>query len=211
MLKLSYPLHTQIHIVQPFGNDPAYYSKFGWKGHPGIDFQAPHATPVYAPSDGLAYYVSDTHGGHGIYIHTKDDAGNWYNLIHWHLIGHDDPTYAPVIPQTGFYPVKEGALIGYADNSGAPYESSGDHLHFGVQPCNANYTALDSTNGMGGCVDPAPFLPPPQAEAANVVEQSIQTATQILTTVAQSNQPMSFRQELLDELKKVVEKLTTLL
>lgn len=209
-MKLSYPL-KEISINQPFGSNPDYYAKFGWKGHSGIDFKASHGTPVYSPCDGVAYYVTDAHGGDGIYVHTHDEKGNWYNIIHWHLISHDDPSLAPPIPRTGFYPVKEGALLGYADNSGAPYESSGDHLHFAVMPCNANYAPLDPSNGYGGCTDPTPFLPTPQAEIANGAEQAIMQATQILHSIAQSPEPPSIKSTLLESIKVAIQAIENLL
>jgi murein DD-endopeptidase MepM/ murein hydrolase activator NlpD len=211
MLQLQYPLKTEIHINQPFGANPDYYAKFGCKGHMGIDFQAAHGTPVYSPCKGTAFYVSDTHGGHGVYVHAYDtETEKYYNFIHWHLIGQDGPE-PPPIPVTGFYPVEQGTLIGYADNSGAPYESSGDHLHFGVQPCNANYTALDSGNGYAGCIDPAPFLPPPKPEAANEAEQAIVNSTSILQKIAQATEPVSIKTEFLNELKVVIQKIESLL
>lgn len=204
-LKLSWPIKGKITINQGFGENPEYYSKFGYRGHTGCDIGAAHGTPVYAACDGIAFYVTDKYGGDGIYVNSKDDQGNYYNTIYWHLIGHDGSSLAPVIPKTGFYPVKEGALLGHSDNSGAPYESTGDHLHFGLMPCNANYTPIDQRNGYGGTIDPAPFLPPvPNATQIQAVEQSIQQATQILQTVAQSPEPPRVKAELFDLLKKVV-------
>lgn len=144
-------------INQLFGENPEYYAKFGDKGHPGIDFTAPHATPLYAPCDGQAFYAQDAHGGDGIYIRTQADKE--YTVILWHLCSKDDPKYHPLIPTDGsLTTVKVGQLIGYTDNTGAPYESSGDHLHFGLYPCYPEGLPLDPENGFHGCINPKPYF-----------------------------------------------------
>ncbi len=197
-------------INQKFGQNPAYYARFGWKGHNGIDFFAPHATPLYAPCDGVAFYVQDTHGGDGIYIRTPDNENPQYNIILWHLIGFDDPVHHPTIPKTGTILVKCGALIGYTDNSGAPYESSGDHLHFGVMPCDKTGEALNPNNGYGGCIDPLPFFTGLFAQDIEEIDASLQSSEKIVQAITQA--PLSNTQKisLLDSLKKVVEFFATI-
>ena len=168
-LRLYYPVNP-FHVNQPFAANPDYYAKFldkfgnPEKGHMGIDLMATHGQPVYAAHDGMARYVGpDAHGGDGVYIRTTEpfDAENgscWYTSIYWHMIGMGDPLH-PLIPSDGSeIPVKAGDLIGYADNTGAPFESSGDHLHFGLFPCDSNGNFLFPANGYGGCIDPQPFL-----------------------------------------------------
>jgi murein DD-endopeptidase MepM/ murein hydrolase activator NlpD len=167
-LHLKDPVKPAI-INQGFGNDPAYYARFKdqfgnpEKGHMGIDFRAAHGTPVYASCDGQAYFGRDEHGGEGIYIRTGllDYNGQpaHFNVIHWHLCGDTDPHYASPIPLDGnMYPVETGDLIGYADNTGAPYESTGDHLHFGLLPLDQYNTIIDQKNGFNGCIDPMPYF-----------------------------------------------------
>src|ERR1017187_8512770 len=90
-------------VNQPFGANPTYYAKFldrfgnPEKGHMGVDFFAPHATPLFAPCGGTAWYEEDSHGGAGIYIRTGpcDYSGGqaWFNVILWHLCTKDDPQY----------------------------------------------------------------------------------------------------------------------
>lgn len=153
------------HVNQPFGGNPEYYARFKdqfgnpEKGHNGIDFMALHATPLLSPCTGTAMYAQDEHGGDGIYIDTTDGT-NWYRVILWHLCSKDDPQYKPLIPTDGSrVPVKTGQLIGYTDNSGAPFESSGDHLHFGLIPITKeNGEALYPRNGFNGCVDATPYF-----------------------------------------------------
>lgn len=168
-------------INQGFGENAAYYAKFHdnsgqpLKGHDGIDFHAPHGTRVYAAHDGLIHYEKDGHGGEGMVIRTAemfDYNGHpaYFRSIYWHLIGDTDRTYPSPIPLDGReYPVKAGDLIGYADNTGAPYESSGDHLHFGLFPStgrdgdtfaefDARQTLCEPHNGENGRIDPTPYF-----------------------------------------------------
>ena len=166
---LFFPVRP-LHVNQPFGSNPAYYAQFKdaygkpEKGHMGVDFQASHGQPVYAAHDGVAQYVVDSHGGDGIYLRTNEafDApaggSTYYTTIYWHLCSKDDLKFAPKIPADGrLHSVSAGDLIGYADNSGAPFESSGDHLHLGLMPCNQYGNPTLPANGYGGCIDPMPF------------------------------------------------------
>lgn len=161
--ELWYPV-SPLHINQAFGGNAAYYARFTdnygqpIKGHQGLDLQAAHGQPVYAAHDGLAWYVGpDDHGGDGIYIRTAqpDADGKYWTTIYWHLCSKDDTQFKPLV--NALTPVKRGDLIGYADNSGAPFESTGDHLHWGLAECDQNGVFIHKQNGYGGCQDPLPF------------------------------------------------------
>lgn len=167
---LFYPVKL-LYVNQPFGANAGYYSKFldpfgnPMQGHMGIDFMAGHGQPVYAPHDGLASYKVDSHGGDGIYLRTPNffdsgDGGQCYFMsILWHLCPVNDPDY-PIKIRTdgGEQAVKAGDLLGYADNTGAPYESTGDHLHMGLFRVNSAGMIVNPGNGFGGAINPAPFL-----------------------------------------------------
>jgi hypothetical protein len=164
-LELFIPV-SPLHINQVFGANPDYYSKFHdtfgnpLKGHNGVDFMAVHGQPVYAPIGGTATYTTDIHGGEGVVITTDQpyeySGGTcWFNCIHWHLIGNTDPKYPQPFTSKK---VIAGDLIGYANNTGSPYESSGDHLHFGLCPVDQNQKPLMPANGYGGCVDATPYF-----------------------------------------------------
>ena len=218
-LKLYQPTKPSV-TIQPFGGNPAYYARFldakgnPEKGHMGIDFQAAHATPLPAVCDGMARYVTDPHGGDGIYIQphgTYDYKGGqaYFEVINWHLCSKDDPQFRPLIPTDGgSYPVKAGQLIGYTDNTGAPFESSGDHLHFGLLPVGANGLPIEPDNGFGGCIDPTPYLTNIFAGDANKVAEVVSAAASIVPAVAVSNLPTQTK---LDFLSKVAQFLTYLL
>lgn len=163
-LQLQYPV-VPVHVNQSFGANPDYYVRFHdalgnpEKGHMGIDLMATHGQPVYAAIDGMATYITDAHGGEGVYIFTGpyDYAGGtcWFNVINWHLVGDTDPKYPKPF---SVKQVQAGDLIGYADNTGAPFESSGDHLHFGLMPVDSRSKPLFISNGFGGCIDASPYL-----------------------------------------------------
>ncbi len=129
----------------------------------GLDYQAPHATPYYSPCDGQALYVTDAHGGDGIYIKVTVD-GQSYFVIGWHLCSINDPDYKPLIPNDNrYHDVKAGDLLGFTDNTGAPFESSGDHFHLGLVPLLPNGNFMYQNNGYGGAIDPVPYLLPTYA------------------------------------------------
>lgn len=161
--QLAYPV-SPIHLNQGFGSNPEYYAKFlddlgnPEKGHSGMDLQAIHGQPVYAAHDGTARTIIDDHGGQGVYIRTTvpDDLKNYYNTIYWHLIGTTDPKFP--MPFQGIKVVKKGDLIGYANNTGAPFESTGDHLHLGLALCDANGVFKNRGNGFNGCINAQPYF-----------------------------------------------------
>ena len=72
-LKLIYPLNPPVVITQVFGNVHPFYTNLGFKGHNGIDFRAPHGTPIYATHDGYASYQVDSGGGHGVVVITDKE------------------------------------------------------------------------------------------------------------------------------------------
>lgn len=210
---LDYPVRNPINQANLFGENPAQYKPLGQAGHPGNDFEAPTGTPVFAPCDGVAFYTRDTLGGDGIWIRTTDSDGNHYNVILWHMPTVGTPIgaqYPYSIPTDNFImtPVKRGQKIGYTDNSGFPGESTGAHLHVGVQPCSASWIALAPTNGYLGCVDPQQFYTGNFADEVNMLPAAIAAVNTASAIVAQVKQAPSITSEdkssLLDEIKKVV-------
>ncbi len=153
-MKIYYPIKP-VHINQPFGANADYYlPKFGTPGHMGIDFMAEHGHPVYAAHDGKAKYIKDSHGGEGVYLACSELVTNY-----WHLIGDTDPQFLPPIPMDdNWHEVKAGDLIGYANNTGAPFESTGEHLHMGLALLDTNGNVIDTGDGYKGYVDPAPYF-----------------------------------------------------
>lgn len=201
-LSLYYPV-SPYHLNQGFGENPGYYARFHdefgnpEKGHNGNDLMAFHGQPVYAATDGMAVFARDEHGGEGIYITTKDSYDylamqSRYRLINWHLIGDTDKKYPSPIPLDGKeYPVKAGDLIGYANNTGAPFESSGDHLHFGLIPITQYGGAQEPGNGFNGCIDPAPFWNGSFSKNAPIVIANLQQQVTLLQKILSLFKPMT--------------------
>lgn len=184
-MKLKYPV-SPVHFNQGFGASPEYYKKFHdqfgneYKGHDGIDFMAVHGQPVYAPMDGEAHYQTDVHGGQGVVLTSSGpleyDGGTcWFTIMLWHLVGDTDPKFPK--PFEGYKNVKKGDLVGYADNTGAPYESSGDHLHFGLKPTDKNGKLLFPGNGFNGGIDGAKYF---ESDRDSIIRQLIALYQQLL-------------------------------
>jgi len=167
-LQLSSPLKIPIKINQYFGaNATNVYKQEGMPGHNGIDFYAPHATPVYACHDGRAYFQIDSAGGHGIVLITNQpfdyqDGQAYFKTIYWHLCDSTkEPQFkSPIQDFPWGKDVTRGDFIGYADNTGL---STGDHLHFGLKPVaqgesSNSWYNVEQNNGYFGAIDPAPYF-----------------------------------------------------
>lgn len=192
---LAYPIRP-IHYNQRFGANYEYYKKnFGTNGHMGDDFQTaiPHGQKVFAAHDGLAQFIKDDHGGEGIHLYNYDGG---YKTIYWHLIGDTDKHFPSPIKTDGLaYPVKKGDHIGYANNTGAPFESSGPHLHFGLYLIDAHGNVLNDNNGMHGAIDPEPHFDGTFAEPGlPVVSDQVKAVAEIVKHIT-PNSPTAQQQE----------------
>lgn len=185
-LDLFYPIRPNTE-TQGFGSNPDYYkSNYGVAGHNGIDFVAAHGDPVYAAHDGICYPEIDNSGGNGVVIRTQErfeyGALNvFYKSIYWHLVKADSVVHYGQI-------VKAGDLIGYADNTG---KTTGDHLHFGLKPCDWNETEwtwynTEQSNGYNGAIDPTPYFNGFYATDAQKVLTKYESIVQLLTTFISS-------------------------
>ena len=196
-MELFYPVKNPIDQQNLFGTTSPMYTALGQKGHPGIDFECPSGTPVYAPCDGGAFYVTDKDGGCGLWLRYPNNQPDvQFTIILWHMYPKDTPNtnnlkgFPYNVPTDGSVTqVKAGDLLGYSDNSGYPIESTGPHLHLGVIPCDNIGGAISPDNGYLGCVNPMPFFNGQYAEDINNPPQIptpavIQTATQAVDLIA---------------------------
>jgi len=87
------------------------------RAHKGVDYAAPHGTPVKATGDGKIEYVG-TNGGYGKMVVLRH--GGVYSTAYAHL-----SRYARSMKQGNS--VKQGQVIGYVGQTGL---ATGPHLHY---------------------------------------------------------------------------------
>ena len=153
-------------VTQYFGENQRLYSQFGLIGHNGIDFVAPHGTPLFAVEGGKVVDVKDNPDGFGRHIRILSNKKEW---TYGHL------SYVGV---TLGQELLEGDYIGNMGNTGfvvsgpTPYWQynpfAGTHLHLGCRlirkwdgtgQYNYQYSTSDKVevlnymNGYKGAVD----------------------------------------------------------
>ncbi len=233
-LTLKHPLE-QFVISQPFGNVlmqdgiNVYQTQLGDIGHPGIDMVGTTGQPFYAAHDGVVIAVEqDGRGGIGVVLRTENtfdfDGQELYaKTLYWHA------QTGSIVVKTGDK-VTAGQHLGNCDSTGVRIGqilAKDSHLHFGLIPSKFNpgappgygayYEAFDYNNGYHGCVDPAPYFEAPLNNAISppgyptLAEQAVVQAKEILQGITKSAEPVSIKQEFLDELLKVVELIKNLL
>ena len=146
MIKLIPPV-KDIYVTQPFGvNYYNFYNKLGLSGHNGIDFRTKRGCPVIAAHDGVITWAGkDGDGGIGVTIW---NSANSIKTIYYHLLNVN-------VKKT--QKVKQGDLIGHADNTGI--YTTADHLHFGLKQTDKNGNTININNGYRGAINPAKFFP----------------------------------------------------
>jgi murein DD-endopeptidase MepM/ murein hydrolase activator NlpD len=89
------------------------------KMHTGVDWAAPHGTPIYAAGNGVVDKVG-WEGGYGKYVRLKHNNG--YETAYGHLTA-----YARGIEEGA--KVRQGQIIGFVGSTGL---STGAHLHYEI-------------------------------------------------------------------------------
>jgi len=137
-IRLIFPVSGP--ITQNFGENPAFYQKWGYPGHNGIDFGIANGTPVLSAAQGVVDKVSFEDGGYGNYVKLRHtDGAATYYTYYCHLM------HATV---SSGQTIQVGVAIGQSNNTGA---STGPHLHFGLR-------MSDTSTPYKGYVDPLPYL-----------------------------------------------------
>jgi len=144
-------LQTRPRITQQFGLNPQIYSRFGMKGHNGIDYGVPVGTKVFAPMDGVIKVKDSGQDGYGLHVKLRNE---WKaaEIVLGHL--------SQVVVTNGGR-VSMGDLIGYSGNTGF---STGPHVHEGfrlLKPSDADifsWKVLDYNNGFAGYIDHLEYL-----------------------------------------------------
>lgn len=203
-MELYYPVKNPINQANLFGANPAEYEPLGQKGHPGIDFESPVGTKIFAPCDGGAFYTTDSDGGCGIWIRTPNNASPLANIILWHMVPKDTEAYPYQIPTDGSVTqVTAGQFLGYSGNSGYPKESTGPHCHIGYMPCDKTSEALEPNNGYKGCEDPTPLFNGKVAEDISTEDAIVQKSAQVVQLISTATNAQISTTDKLTILEKV--------
>jgi murein DD-endopeptidase MepM/ murein hydrolase activator NlpD len=106
------------------------FGKRGNKYHWGVDFRAPHGTPVIAPVD-MKFYKTGWNENHGLHVIGQDLDGFYYVFAHLSKIQKND---------TEIY--YQGQTIGYVGNTGLSY---GPHLHYEISFNGVHFNPINFT------------------------------------------------------------------
>jgi len=111
--------------------------------HSGIDIKVPFVgLPLYAAADGYISRIRKSSDGYGNVLYITHPNGLRTVYGHMHKFRNDIEVFAKsveykenrfeitVYPDSAFFKVKKGDLIGYAGNSGRSY---GPHVHFEIR------------------------------------------------------------------------------
>lgn len=206
-MELYYPVKDPINASNPFGASNAMYTALGLKGHQGIDFSSPSGTKLFAPCDGLAQYVTDEYHGDGLWIYNTSEGSNRI-IILYHLYPKENKDFPFQVPTDGTKNlVKTGQFLGYTDNSGAPVESNGPHLHVGLIPCDPNWNRLYPDNGYRGCVDPTAFFNNKYAEDIAIATEILTKATQVVSLITQAEIPHPVKLNAISQVEAFIKEL----
>lgn len=133
-LKTNFYEGKDVGYSQYFGENPAWYQKFGLKGHNGLDVPLQTGTKLYSVIDGIVTEQASDPSGYGNYVKIENSE---CGVLYAHL-----SRFVLNVGQA----VKAGDLVGYSGNTG---NSTGPHLHFAVFP-----KPRDRSNGYAGYINP---------------------------------------------------------
>jgi murein DD-endopeptidase MepM/ murein hydrolase activator NlpD len=149
-------------------------SNFGARRHPilgytrmhsGVDFGAPHGSPIYAVGDATVR-LAGWSGGHGNMV--KLDHGGGYGTGYAHM--------SRIAVASGTH-VRAGQVIGYVGSTGL---STGPHLHYELYRNGAPVNPLSVRFTVSNQVDPAEL----KAYKARMAELKAVTAGAAMTSLA---------------------------
>jgi hypothetical protein len=110
--------------------------------HSGIDIVVPFGTPIYAAADGYISRIRKSAGGYGNALYITHPIGLMTVYGHLQKFNRQLESYSNDIqnktntfeftdyPDSVYFPVKKGDIIGYAGNTGTSF---GPHLHFEIR------------------------------------------------------------------------------
>jgi|TARA_Y100000310_G_C20689661_1_gene821398 murein DD-endopeptidase MepM/ murein hydrolase activator NlpD len=158
------------YVNQFFGEPGAIYTRFGWRGHNGLDIKAQYVN-CYAVFGGTVLNYRDEKDnknarGDFLNIVSKEKKiGNQWIRLRAHYF-HLRDVYVKETNGWGKGTVEAGEKVGKTGNTGKLSDgtllSTGPHLHFGIYPqyfnSNGDRWEEDKHNGYNGAVDPIYFF-----------------------------------------------------
>lgn len=142
-ITLRQPVKSPAVVTNAFGDTTIDYSRFGLKGHNGVDYAGNLGDPVFAAADGTVEKIAYDPKGYGNYIVLRHEgATTLYAHLKRDMVRIGDR-------------VRAGDQIGEMGYSGnvVPRGPEGTHLHFGLRPALCN-----EKDGYGGYVDPIEYI-----------------------------------------------------
>ena len=134
-------------ITQQFGLNPQIYSRFGLKGHNGVDYRAAVGTPLFAGMDGIVKVKDSGSKGYGLHVKIRSPY-KAAEIVIAHLSS---------VSVSDGQRVATGDKIGHSGNTGF---SSGPHVHEGfrlLKPDKSKgifeWEVLNHNNGYAGYID----------------------------------------------------------
>lgn len=122
-------------VTQWFGENPAFYAQWGYRGHNGLDIGL-NFQNVYAETAGTVEFVGDGLSyGNLIIIRADDGTKHYYAHLQTFYVGVGNR-------------VNRSDVIAISGNTGLV---TGPHLHYGIKGSDVN-------NGYAGYIDPVEYL-----------------------------------------------------
>lgn len=116
-----------------------------YAGHFGLDIQAPHGSPVYAPADGMVIWAGWS---------WESTYGNIVRIYHEGLGLQTACAHMSRVAVSNGQHVRKGQVIGYVGSTG---NSSGPHIHFEIyekgSPSISGYPIMDDIGKWGKYFD----------------------------------------------------------
>lgn len=137
--KLSDIFEKEYPITQQYGNNPTYYSQFGFKGHEGTDYGTPVGVNILCPFE------------KGVVLRDIDAPVDAYGkyIVVWDPVQHCAVWYCHLSENSVKVgqELKRGDVMGKTGNTG---NSTGPHLHVNFVETDASGNRLNMNNGYKG-------------------------------------------------------------
>ena len=156
-ITLKQPVKSPAVITQGFGDTAVDYSRFGLKGHNGVDYAGKLGDPIFAMADGRVEKIAYDPKGLGNHIILRHDG---FRTLYAHL------KRAMVYRGDLISAEKQIAEMGYSGFV-VPSDERGTHLHVGLI-----FDDADKNNGYGGYVDPLEYIRFSEQELAHAEEST---------------------------------------